>query len=86
MSEPRRLWLVDRSFDDGRIITVTYATMEGDATLTKQYNLPSISDGVPVSLEAQSDELTHIEDEKQRTMYRDEAERVRSQHTPDDRV
>lgn len=86
MRKRKRVWFVNRSFDDGRIITVTYATGDGEESLTRQHNLSTLSDGVPVSIEVASDELSTVSDPERQAQYRNEVARIRAEHDLDDRV
>lgn len=86
MDDTERVWLVERSLDDGRIITLTYASADGTAVLTRQQAVMSMSSGVPVSIEVDQEELSEVDEPEQQDMYRSEVARMRNRHTPGDRV
>ncbi len=86
MDDTERVWLVERSLDDGRIITLTYASADGTAMLTRQQAVRSMSSGVPVSIEVDQEELSEVDEPEQQDMYRSEVARMQTQHTPGDRV
>lgn len=86
MGNEARCWLVDRRLDDGRVVTVTYATVDGTAVTTRQHALPSVGDGVAAAITVDPDALTPVDDPADRERYQAEVARVREQHDGDDRI
>lgn len=86
MTNLDRVWLVERSLDDGRVITLTYASVDGTRVLTKQQAVMSMSSGVPVSIEVEQDELSAVDKSEQQDRYRSEVARMQTQHAPGDKV
>lgn len=86
MDDTERVWLVERSLDDGRVITLTYASMDGTRVLTRQQAVMSMSSGVPVSIEVKQDELSAVDESEQQDRYRSEVARMQNRHSPGDRV
>ena len=81
-----RCWLVERSLEDGRIISTIYATEDGRHRLTRQQAVNVATEGVPASIEIVEDELEPIDDPEVRSIYRAEAKRMKKQHGPRERV
>lgn len=86
MSDTLRCWLVDRSVDDGRVVTVTYATTDGAMATSRQQALVGLDEGVPAAVEVHREDLTAVEDQATRDRYETEATRMRSQFDADARV
>lgn len=84
MGEDVRVWFVHREYTDKGLITVEYATPEGDRTFVKQLSPngpdPTAARDVPGSA------LHPVEDADQQERYRTEVARMRDRHDPDDTV
>ncbi|MFB6220754.1 MAG: hypothetical protein ABEH90_04880 [Halolamina sp.] len=83
-----RAWLVERDVDSRDLVTLTYATPEGDRAFTKQASLNSLArrGGVTAATAVDDDRLEPVEDDQRRERYADEAERVAANNDPDDRL
>jgi len=83
--ETARLWLVEREYSDKGMITLVYATTDGEKHLTKQFSEQMLTrTDVTAGLDAERDRLEMTHDEQQR--YAAEAERMAGKHDPDDAV
>lgn len=86
MTDTVRCWLVERSLDDGRIITTRYATPDGANEVTRQRAMGRDPEGVPVSIEVETSDLTPVDDDDMREQYHGEVTRVREEHDASDTV
>lgn len=86
MDESIRCWLVERSLEDGRVLTLTYATPDGTQSVTRQRSIAGADDGVPAAVQIEAATLHPVENEEQVDRYREEVARVRDRHAPDDYV
>jgi len=82
-----QLWLVERSYDTRNLITLIYATPDGERYLQKERSAHLLSgDGVTVAVDVTPDELAPVGDEETRERYEQEAQRMRERHAPDETV
>ncbi|MEF8775548.1 MAG: hypothetical protein V5A43_03470 [Haloarculaceae archaeon] len=87
MPEAERVWLVERSYSDKGLVTLVYATPDGEHAVTKQRSeqmlartdVTAAEDVDPGSLE-RVDEAAVVE------RYASEANRMRDSHAPEDPV
>jgi hypothetical protein len=89
MSDPVRLWLVERSYDDRNVISLVYATPEGDLMLRKERAATVMRQQgttVTAAIEADPDALDAVDDEATRERYAEEARRTAERYDPDDEV
>ncbi|MFC6903657.1 hypothetical protein [Halalkalicoccus tibetensis] len=91
MSDPVRVWLVERTYsdDEQNVIVLTYATPDGRRDFRKERALPSFSGPgreTRASLEVDPGNLGYVDDPETREIYASEVERVRERHDPDDPV
>lgn len=86
MTDDVRCWLVNREYDQRNLVTLTYATPEGDRIYTRQAALESLQrgDGVTAAVDVDPAKLDEVEDEELRERYAVEAERVAADNEPDD--
>jgi hypothetical protein len=87
-AESVRLWLVARDYDDRNLVTLVYATPDGERYHQREQSahLLSQGDGVTAATDADPDDLATVDDESTRKRYAREAERMRERHDPDDSV
>ncbi|WP_255198086.1 hypothetical protein [Halorarius litoreus] len=81
-------WLVERSYSDRDLVTLVYATPDGERAHTKEIPMTAIAHGnVTVTAAKQVDDadLEPVDDDT-RERYRTEVERVREDHAPDDEI
>lgn len=87
MAEDVRLWMVERSYDTRNLITVVYATTDGDRYHRKELSSSMLSRmDVTAATEIPATDLEPIEDEQRRQRYATEATRMAETHAPDDAV
>ena len=86
--ETLRCWLVERSsFGDERMVTLVYATPEGDRQLTKQLSTNLLlRTAVTAARDVDPERLEPVADERTRERYAAEATRMADSHDPDEEV
>ena len=85
--ETRRVWLVDRQSRDERLVTLTYATPDGEQSLTRERSMHLLRrQPATAAVEVEEGDLQSVEDEATRERYADEATRMADRHDPDDEV
>lgn len=81
-----RVWLVERQYDDGGMVTLVYATPDGARRYRTQFSAAYLeSRSVTAARTEPAGELgpTPAAD---RERYREEARRVRERHAPDEEI
>lgn len=81
-------WLVERSYSDRDLVTLVYATPDGSRAVTKEIPMTAISHGnidVTAAKDVDESDLEPVDDET-RERYREEGERMRDDHAPDDEL
>ncbi|MGM0592195.1 MAG: hypothetical protein ACQETI_11315 [Halobacteriota archaeon] len=89
MSDTVRLWLVERSYDDRNLITLVYATPEGDRALRKEQSATVMHQqrrSITAAVDADPDSLERVDDADLRERYATEATRMADRHDPDEAV
>jgi hypothetical protein len=81
-----RLWLVERTYDSRNLVTIVYATPDGERYHQKEQSAHLISGGVTAAIEAEAASLAPVEDAETRERYADEVDRMRERHTPDETI
>lgn len=83
-----QLWLVERTYTDKGLVSLVYATTDGEQVLKKQRSMNMLRQGVDVTagITADSEDLESVDDGETREQYADEAERMADQCDPDDVV
>jgi hypothetical protein len=80
-----RVWLVGRDIDSRDLVTLTYATEDGERTYERTMALAVLDDGVRAGRDVPESELAPApEDEVGR--YAEQARRTAEDHDPDDRL
>jgi hypothetical protein len=87
MADGERVWLVERKYTDKGLVTLVYATPDGDRHLRMQRssNMLRTSD-VTAATTVEADRLIPVTDDADRERYAAEAERMLDRHDPDDAV
>lgn len=80
-----RVWLVEREFTDKGLVTLIYATADGERNLVEQRAANQLED-VTAATDVDPDRLVPTEDATERERYADEAARMADRHEPDERV
>jgi len=84
--DTERVWLVERSYDDGGMVTLVYATPDGERHYRTQFSAAYIeSRSMTAAREVETADLEPTPDDE-RSRYRTEVDRVRDRHDPDDEV
>ena len=83
-----RVWLVGRDVDGRDLVTMTYATRDGERAFVRQAALESLArrDGPTAALDVDDGRLDPVEDPETVERYATEAERVADSHDPDDAI
>jgi hypothetical protein len=81
-------WLVERSYNDRDLVTLVYATPDGERAITKEIPMTAIAAGnvrVTAAKDVDEADLEPVDDDA-RERYREEIERVRESHDPDEEI
>jgi hypothetical protein len=85
--EAVQVWLVERDYDDRNLVTLVYATPDGDRYQRHERSAHLLSrQGVGAATDADPDDLEPVDDEERRERYAAEVERMRDRHDPDETV
>lgn len=84
MGEDVEVWFVHREYTDKGLITLEYATPDGERLFVKQIS-PQSPDPT-VAKEVPEADLQPVEDPETRERYRSEAARMQERHDPDETV
>jgi hypothetical protein len=86
--DEERLWLVDRTYTDKGLVSLVYATTDGERALHQQRSMNMLRQGADVTAAttADPDDLDSVDDAETRRRYAEEASRMADQHDPDDAV
>jgi hypothetical protein len=86
MSETQ-CWLVEREYGTKGLVTLVYATPDGERQQTRQRSSAMLrNSAVTAAVAVPEDDLEPVRDESDRERYAREAERMLSQCDPDDEV
>ena len=81
-----RCWLVDRQSRDENLVTLVYATLDGDRHLTKQLSFQLLSrQPTTAAVDVDSEKLEPTAADE-RGRYATQARSMAEQHDPDDEV
>jgi len=80
-----RVWLVEREIDDRDLVSLTYATPDGERVFERTLALAVLDDGAKAARDVEADELDATPADKT-DRYAAEAERVAAEHDPEDRL
>lgn len=82
-----RLWLVERTYTDKGLVSLVYATPDGERSLRRQRSMHALRQtGVTAAVTADADSLQAVDDAETRERYAAEAERMADGHDPDEEV
>ena len=84
----RRLWLVERTYTDKGMVSLVYATADGEYSHQRQRSMNMLRQGADVTaaIETDAGSLAAVEDPETRERYGEEATRMADRHDPDDAV
>ncbi|MFC7167196.1 hypothetical protein [Halospeciosus flavus] len=83
-SETVQVWFVHREYTDKGMLSLTYATTDGEWVLERQQSMNAPDP--TAAREADRDDLREVEDETDRERYATEATRMADRYDPDERV
>ncbi len=90
MSDPVRLWLVERTYTSRDLIVLVYATPEGDRSLRKELSSSVVTGAsgttVTAAIDVDPAKLDTVDDDETRERYATEAQRMAGDHDPDDEI
>lgn len=87
MTDAVRVWLVEREYTDKGLVTLVYATPDGDRHVRMQRSSTMLqSSPVTAARTVEPEELLPVEDAEERERYASEVERMRDRHDPEDSV
>ncbi|WP_251341903.1 hypothetical protein [Haloplanus halophilus] len=83
-----RTWLVERTYDDKGLISLVYATTDGEAVRRIERAPIAVerSGGVTAAVDVDASALTPVEEASLRERYATEARRMAEEHDPDETV
>jgi len=82
-----RLWLVEREYNDKGLLTLVYATTDGQRYRQSSRSSQMLSgSGVSAATTADPGDLATVADSDRRERYASEAQRMADRHDPDDDV
>lgn len=82
-----RTWLVERSYDSRNLITLVYATPDGERTQTRELSSTMLErTAVTAARDVAPDDLAPVTDPETRERYATEAERVRENNAPNEEI
>ncbi|MFC3959181.1 hypothetical protein [Halovivax cerinus] len=86
--ETVRCWLVERTFDDRNLVTLVYATPDGDRYRRKERSAASLGGdaAATAAVDLPTDALEPVTDAATRERYASEAARVADSHEPDEPI
>ena len=85
--DDERLWLVERTYTDKGLVSLVYATTDGERYLQKQRSMNMLNHvDVTAAVEADPGSLDAVEETETREQYAGEATRMAAEHDPDDAV
>lgn len=86
MSETR-CWLVEREYGTKGLVTLVYATPDGDRHKTSNRSSAMLRNkSVTAAVDVREEDLEPVRDEETRERYAREAERMIEQNEPDDPI
>jgi hypothetical protein len=77
---------VERSYNDRDLVTLVYATPDGERAVRKEVPMTAISQGMVTVTAAKTVDETDLEPVETVERYRREVARVRESHDPDDEI
>lgn len=86
--ETIRVWMVDRGYTNRDLITLAYATPDGERVLQKEQAAATMGSGsgVTAARDVDPERLSSVTDEETVERYRQEAERTMERYEPDETI
>ncbi|SFC29335.1 hypothetical protein SAMN05444422_106250 [Halobiforma haloterrestris] len=86
-TETVRCWLVERDYNDKGLVTLAYATSDGDRVYRRELAAGAATRSrVTAAKDVEPDQLEPVEDEDTRERYAMEVERTAEGYEPDDPI
>lgn len=87
MSEEIRCWLVERAYDDKGLVTLTYATPDGESVYRRELAASAATGStVTAAKNLRPAQLEEVSDEATRERYATEVERTAERYDPDEAI
>lgn len=87
MTETVRCWLVERDYEHESMVTLVYATTDGQRHVTQQRSTALLmKKPVTAAIDVDPERLEAVSDGTDRERYATEATRLAERHDPDDQV
>lgn len=87
MTDTVQCWLVSRDYFDEDLITLVYATPDGERHVTQQLSSALLAKKPPTAAkDVETERLEPVDDLDDRERYAAEAERMADRHDPEDQV
>ena len=87
MTDSVRCWFVERGYNNRDLIILRYATPDGERVYTQELAAQVIdTKTVTAAKDVDPDNLEAVDDPETRERYANEADRVASEHDPDDEI
>lgn len=85
--ETVRCWLVDRQTPDENLVTLVYATTDGQWHLRKQLSFQLLTrNPITAARDVERDKLEQVPDPDDRERFATQAQAMAAEHDPDDEV
>jgi hypothetical protein len=85
--ETVQVWLVERDYNDKGLVTLVYATPDGERAVQQHKSSKMLTEqGVTAATEIDPERLRPVEDDDRRERYATEAARVADRNDPDDEI
>lgn len=83
-----RVWLVERSYDDRDLVTLVYATPDGERVFRQERAAATLhrQGDVTAARDVEASRLTPVDDADRRERYATEAARMAERRDPDEAV
>lgn len=87
-ASPIRCWLVERTVDQRNLVTIVYATPDGERYHQRERSAVALRNGAPVTaaVTVDPDDLEPVSDAETRERYEREAARTADRYDPDDPI
>jgi len=82
-----RLWLVSREYDTRQTVTLTYASVNGRRSYTRQASIELLQrKPITAAIDRDEADTDPVDDDELRDRYAAEADRMAADHDPDDEI
>jgi len=81
-----RTWLVERSYDDRGLVTLVYATPDGERYVRREVAMNVLRRSPATAARDVERDTLELTPERERERYATEADRVRENNAPDEEI